>query len=68
MYWLWSAWLVLLIASFTGLESYAVVTRQPTLSRVAATAGAKCPPLLILYGAPCSFLAAFDSEPRTHES
>jgi hypothetical protein len=49
MYWLWSAWIVLLIASFTGLVSYAVATHQPTLSLVAAEAGAKWPPLLVIY-------------------
>jgi hypothetical protein len=26
MYWLWSAWLVLLVVSFTGLETYAILT------------------------------------------
>jgi hypothetical protein len=50
MYWLWSAWLVLLIASFTEFVSYAVATHQPTLSHVAAEAGAKWPPLLVIYG------------------
>jgi hypothetical protein len=49
MYWVWSAWLVLPIASSTGLESYAAATHPPTLSHVAAEAGAKWPPVLVIY-------------------
>jgi hypothetical protein len=65
---------VLLIASFTGLQSYAVVTHQPTLSHVAAEASAKWPPLLALYGALWGGLSVHfwwhwtDSERPTHES
>jgi hypothetical protein len=53
MYWLWSAWILLLIVSFAALEIYAVTTHQPTLSKVAAYAGTKWPPLLVIHGMLC---------------
>jgi hypothetical protein len=51
MYRLSSAWLVLLVVNFTGLETYAVLTHEPTLSPAEAEAGAKWPPPFVLYGA-----------------
>jgi hypothetical protein len=50
MYWLSSAWLVLLVVSLTGRDVYTVLTHEPTLS-ADAEAGAKWPPLFVLYGA-----------------
>lgn len=55
MKWIWASWLLLLIASFSALEGYALLENTTTLSRFVWTVTAAFPPLPFIAG----FLAGF---------
>ena len=47
---MWLLWIAAIVLTFAGLEAYAILSGKPTLSEVAAAAGAAWPPLLVVYG------------------
>ena len=55
MKWIWASWLLLLVASFAGLECYALYVQSTTLSRFVWDLTAAFPPLPFIAG----FLAGF---------
>ena len=55
MMWMWAGWLLVLVASFSLLEGYALYDDTTTLSRFVWTITAAFPPLPYL----CGFVAGF---------
>ena len=55
MTWIWPVWIVAIAVSFSGLEAYAIASKQTTLSRFVWDLTAAWPPLPFIAG----FLAGF---------
>jgi hypothetical protein len=53
----WSAWLIIIVVSFAVLETWAIVHKGKTLSRVVADAANGWPLLPFIYGSLFSGLA-----------